>query len=186
MSPERKRSALVAGLATAPTQARVTPGTLDEVVARRMEAARQAGVTTGRTQDRDRAAQALDAACERLDRAREQAAAQVARTAVDLAVEIARTLVRNEIEAGRHNLEAMVREALGASGVGRGACVVHLHPVDAAQLADVKFRAGTTLEADEAVLRGDVHVSTPQGLLVRELHESLRSIRERLASEVSS
>lgn len=186
MSPERKRSSLLASLPAAPTQARLAQGQLDDVVARRLEAARQAGVAHGRAQDRDRAAQALDAACERLDRAREQAAAQMARTAVDLAVEIARTLVRREIDAGRHNLEAMVREALGASGVGRGACVVHLHPLDAAELADVKFRAGTTLEADEAVLRGDVHVSTPQGLLVRELHESLRSIRERLASEVSS
>ncbi len=184
MSPDPKRSALFVSLAAAPTQARLAPGTLDDAVARRIEAARQEGVAIGRTQDRARAAQALDAACERLDRAREQASGFLSRNAVDLAVEIARTLVRSEIDAGRHNLEAMVREALGASGVGRGACVVHLHPLDAAELADVKFRAGTTLESDESVLRGDVHVSTPQGLLVREMHDALRSIRERLLAEV--
>ncbi len=185
MSPDRKRSALVAVLGAAPTRVQLAAGALDDVVARRLEAARAEGVACGQSQDRARAALALDAACERLDQAREQAAALVARTAVDLAVEIARTLVRSEIDAGRHNLEAMVREALAASGAGRGACVVHLHPLDAAELADVKFRAGTALEADDAVLRGDVHVSTPQGLLVRELDEALRSIRERLRAEVA-
>jgi hypothetical protein len=40
------------------------------------------------------------------------------------------------------------------------------------------------IEADTEVARGDVHVSTPHGLLVRELSESVASIAERLLAEV--
>jgi flagellar biosynthesis/type III secretory pathway protein FliH len=49
----------------------------------------------------------------------------------------------------------------------------------------VRFRAGTELEPDDAVARGDVHVETPHGLLVRETSEALRSIHERLLGELS-
>lgn len=132
-----------------------------------------------------RAARALELAAARLDAAREEAQAALARNAVALAVEIARTLVRKELMAGTHNIESMVREALAASGAGRGPCTVHLNPADIAQLQDVRFRAGTELEPDEAVARGDVHVETPHGLLVRENAEALRSIHERLLGELS-
>lgn len=186
MSTERSLTGLAVRLHAAPSQARIAPGGLEAALSRLLEASRQAGVAAGRSQDRDRAARALDQACERLDQARESAAAEIARTAVDLAVEIARTLVRVEIDAGHHQLEKLVREALAASGVGRSACVVHLNPLDAAALADVRFRSGTTIEADEAVSRGDVHVSTPNGLLVREVHEALRSIHGRLLEELAS
>lgn len=185
MSPERTTSLLSATLHAAPSQARIAEGDLDAALQRRLQAAVQSGVAIGRAQDRDRAARALDSACERLDKARESAAAQIAKTAVELAVEIARTIVRSEIDSGRMGLEQMVREALHASGVGRGACVVHLNPNDAAALADVKFRAGTQIESDDAVQRGDVHVSTPQGLLVREVHDALRAVRERLLAELA-
>jgi len=185
LSAERATSLLGATLHAPPTQARIAEGDLDAALDRRIQAAVQSGVSIGRAQDRDRAARALDEACERLDKARESAATQIAKTAVELAVEIARTIVRSEIDSGRMGLEVMVREALHASGVGRAACVVHLHPMDAAALADVKFRAGTEIEPDEAVQRGDVHVSTPQGLLVREVHDALRAVRERLLAELA-
>ena len=110
---------------------------------------------------------------------------RVAEQSGTLAVEIARTLVRKELMAGTHNMESMVREALAASGAGRGPCTVHLNPADLAQLESVRFRAGTELEADDAVARGDVHVETPHGLLVRENTEALRSIHERLLGELS-
>jgi hypothetical protein len=58
--------------------------------------------------------------------------------------------------------------------------VVHVNPVDAERLADVPFRAGTELEADPGVPAGSVHVTTPQGLLVRDLDQALGSIREHL------
>jgi flagellar biosynthesis/type III secretory pathway protein FliH len=179
------RQRLSVELHAPPTRVRVVDGDLDAALNRRLQAAVNSGIALGRAQDRDRAARALDLACQQLGTARENAPAQIAKSAVELAVEIARTIVRSEIDSGRMGLEQMVREALHASGVGRAACVVHLHPMDAAALADVKFRAGTEIEPDEAVQRGDVHVSTPQGLLVREVQDALRSVRERLLAELA-
>jgi flagellar biosynthesis/type III secretory pathway protein FliH len=186
LSTDADRNALRVELPARPASAKLAPGgdgALEAWIQRRVAAARTAGVEEGARQASTRAAKALEAACVRLDEARERAAEALSRNAVQLAVEIARALVRSEIEAGRHGLEAIVREALAASGVGRGACVVHLNPLDAASLADVKFRTGTTIEPDESVARGDVQVSTPQGLLVREMHEALRSVHERLLAE---
>jgi flagellar biosynthesis/type III secretory pathway protein FliH len=41
------------------------------------------------------------------------------------------------------------------------------------------------LEPDPAMLRGDVHVTTPQGLLVRELEPALDAVREQLLEDLS-
>ena len=76
-----------------------------------------------------------------------------------------------------------MRETLASSGVGRGNCTVHLHPDDFATLAQVSFRVGTKIEADSAVAPGDVHISTPQGLLVHETSQALESIRAALQAE---
>ena len=73
-----------------------------------------------------------------------------------------------------------MRETLSFSGGARGPCTVHLHPADAGALEGVPFRSGTEIEADPSVPRGSVHVTTPHGLLVRDLDEALRSIGERL------
>lgn len=126
----------------------------------------------------------LDAALAEIETLRETAVARLAQDASELAVEIARELVRCETRAGRHDIERIVRETLAASSVGRGACVVHLHPKDAARLERVHFRARTQLEADPAVAEGDVHVTTPQGLLVRDLEHALDTIGERLRQEL--
>ena len=45
------------------------------------------------------------------------------------------------------------------------------------------YGAGTAVESDPGVPRGSVHVTTPQGLLVRDLDEALRAIGERLHAE---
>ena len=82
-------------------------------------------------------------------------------------------------------MERIVRETLQAAGVGRGTCVVHLNPSDAARLADVVFRAGTTLESDPEVAPGDVHVTTPRGLLVRDVEAAVASIGERLRGDLT-
>lgn len=177
MSPE----ALTVRVDRSPTAARVVPGGLDGFLRRCLAQARAEG-------ERDasqRAAKAFEAATARLEAQQAEAADALARNAVQLAVEIARTLVRVEIDAGRHGLEKIVRESLAASGVGRGAAQVHLHPADHALVADVRWRSGTVVEADEAVQRGDVHISTHQGLLVREINDSLRAIHERLLGELA-
>lgn len=126
----------------------------------------------------------LERAVADLDAQREQALARLAQDAATLAVEIARELTRSEIRASRHDIERIVREALAASGVGRGEALVHVHPSDAARLADVPFRANTRIEADPALRAGDVHVTCAQGVLVREIDEALGGLRERLRQEL--
>ena len=126
----------------------------------------------------------LDAALDEIESLRESALTRLAQDAAGLAVEIARELVRAETKAQRHDIERIVRETLAAAAVGRGACVVHLHPHDAQRLESVHFRARTQIEADPAVPQGDVHVTTPQGLLVRDLEHALDTIGERLRQEL--
>lgn len=157
---------------------------LERLVESREASAREAGRREGRREAQLDSAAALEAAVARLDSARAAAADELSHTAVDLAVEVARALLRVEIPAGRYDLEGMVRESLSFSSVERGRCVVHLNPADAASLQEVRFRAGTEIEADAGVPRGSVHVTTPQGLLVRDLDEALRSIAERLHEEI--
>ena len=138
----------------------------------------------GASAERKRAAGALLKAAERLEAYRAEADGAAAHTAVELAVEIARHLLAVEIQAGRHDVERIVRDVLAASGVGRGECVVHLHPDDAAALAGVAFRAGTRLEPDVGVERGDVQVQTPSGLFVRDLSDALDEIGRRIMASL--
>ena len=185
---ERRSAAQRLELDAAPCGARLAagglPDALDRHVQRCEQQAHAAGRRAGEAAALAGAAGALAQATQRLDAAGEAAREQLAHTAVDLATDIVRVLLRSELPAGRYDLEGLVREALSFSGVERGRCVVHLHPADAARLADTRFRAGTEVEADEGVARGSVHVTTPQGLLVRDLDEALRSIAERLHAEV--
>ena len=191
MSPEPQARAATREplrLDAAPRGARLAEGGRADALARLLERreahAHARGRAVGEAEALEGAAAALLAASERLDAAREAAREGLAHTAVDLAVEIVRALLRVELPAGRYDLEGMVREALAFSGVERGRCVVHLHPQDAARLEGTRFRTGTVVEADEGVGRGSVHVTTPQGLLVRDLDEALRSVVERLRGEL--
>jgi flagellar biosynthesis/type III secretory pathway protein FliH len=179
LSPEAHAVALHA----VPTAARLIEGGLEEALEAYVVARERRAQEAGRLAARAGAFAALDAAAARLDHAREAALEGVVHQTVDLALEIARTLLRCELPAGRYDLEAMVREALSFSGVERGRCIVHLHPDDVGRLEGATFRAGTQLEADPGVPRGSVHVTTPQGLLVRDLDEALRAIGERLHAE---
>lgn len=139
----------------------------------------------GERAGREAAGAALDAAVLRLNVIEEEVRASLARTAAELALEIARTLLRTELARGNYDLERIVRETLGEASVGRSACVVHLHPADHARLADVRFRSSTRLEPDEGVARGDVHVETALGLLVRDLDGALESIGKRLQEDLA-
>lgn len=167
-----------------PSEARLAAGdlqaALERMLAAREAAAFEAGRREGEASMRASIVGAVDEAVARLDTSREEALTHLNHTAVGLAVEIARQLLRVELPTGRYDLEGIVREALSFSGAGRGRCVVHLHPADAGALEGVPFRAGTEIEADPSVSRGSVHVTTPHGLLVRDLDEALRAIGERL------
>lgn len=179
----QSRSSVV--LHAGPASAALVEGAFDAWLARRCASAREAGVLEGEVRAQRRAAQALDAACAQLESASQRAAEELTHSAVQLVLEIARVVLRRELDAGHYDLERIVRETLAFANVGRGSCVVHLNPADAAALADIRFRQGTTIEADADVARGDVHVTTPRGLLVREIDEALRAIGERIQGDLA-
>ncbi len=153
-------------------------------VRRAEERAFLAGMAHGREQGLADAAGRLEAAAERVAAAHEQALSDLSRTAVELATSIARTLLKRDVAAGNYDLEAMVRETLAEAAVGRNACKVHLNPADVEQLAEIRFRAGTEIQADEGVARGDVQVETSLGLLVREAIGAIDAIEKGLIEEV--
>lgn len=128
---------------------------------------------------------ALEMAAERLDQAREAAENEVPGQVIDLAVAIARELLIVELHAGNYDLERMVRSTLADSGVGRGECTVHVSRQDAERLKSVTFRAGTRIEADPSLSDGDIQVTTPRGLLVREIDSCMDAIREQLLEEIA-
>ena len=156
----------------------------DVVVERLVDKAQANGFAEGVNAANVTSAQALSEAAAQLDAYREEAMGSVVRTSVELAIEIARHLICVEVESGRHDVERIVREALAASGTGRGECVVHLHPDDTATLAGVQFRAGTRLEPDVGVARGEVQIETQSGVLVRDLKDALQSIGERILASL--
>lgn len=167
----------------APIEARVSDGPFDQALGRLIQRQMQAARVQGARDARAALGVDLDGAMQRLDTAREQAVEQLAHSAVELALEITRSLLRAEIPEGRYDLEAIVREALAFSGTGRGRCMIHVNPSDAEKLEDVQWRAGTAIEPDPDVSRGSVHITTPQGLLVRDLDDAMGSIRERLLGD---
>lgn len=178
MSPEPLR------LPRAPRGARVVAEDAAALRARlsgeREARAFERGREQGRREAVEGAAGALEQAAERLDRAREEAADELARAAVELSLAIARELLVRELAAGGCDVEALVRETLRHSRAEHAPCAVHLHPGDAARLSQARFRAGVTIEADEAVGPGCAHVLTPQGLLVRDQRELLDAVAARL------
>ena len=167
-----------------PTGARLSSRSLDQLsedwIAERCERAREEGRQEALDELSGSTGKALVEAARRLDVAREQAEREVGPFAVELAVGIANLLLRREVDSGHYDIEGIVREALAASGVGRAPCVVHLNPTDVERLEGVPFRKGTEIEADTSLAAGDVHISTPQGLLVRELDGCLAAVREKL------
>lgn len=147
----------------------------------RLADARRAGEHEGRAA----ASAVFEAAVAALEEREATLVASLSRGSIELALEIARALLRTELREGHYELEKIVRETLGESGVGRNPCVVHLNPADHARLADVRFRSGTRLEPDEGVPRGDVHVETPLGLFVRSMDRALEAIAQRLREELA-
>ena len=154
------------------------------LLARAYQRGFEAGAASAAQDRREEAAELLNAAADQLVARSEELTKSAAHTALELGLVVARELVLREVSNGEHDVEGIVRAALGTGGQGRGPCVVHLNPADAASLASTEFRAGTRIESDPGVRRGDVHVETSMGLIVRELDECLREVGERLREEL--
>ncbi|MDP6370395.1 MAG: FliH/SctL family protein [Planctomycetota bacterium] len=150
----------------------------------RLAAAREAGRLAGIEEAHGASASLIHTACDQLQAAQAQSIGQLSSDSVSLALEIVRQLVRVQLDEQRHDLEAMVRETLAQSQVGRGACLVNVSKADAALLAEVPFRAATRIEVDPDMCSGDVHVTTPDGTLVREIEPLLENLAQRLAKDL--
>lgn len=176
-------------LSTPPSGARLIAGTAVDYLARlskeREDRAYARGRADGAADAASTSGRALEKACAALEAARAESLDAVARDTVELAIAIAEEIVRVEVGLDRHAIERIVREALAATGVGRGPCVIHVNPRDAARLASTSFRTGTTVEADPDVAAGDCHITTPRGLCVREIESLLVTIAERLREETA-
>ncbi len=183
MSPEPIRTT------RSPSGVRLVSGTpvdaFEEVSQRRIDAALVRGEGIGRSEVLRTGLQGLDDAVQRLDEATDDARRRVGEGALELALAIARRLLRTEIDAGRYDLETIVREVLHESGAGRGNCTVHVHPDDLVLLAGVEFRAGTELVPDTSVAKGDVRVTTPDGILVRDVERAVEAIGDRIRGDVA-
>ncbi len=149
-----------------------------------LERAREIGRSEGSAAARDEAVVRLEHALSACETERLAVCGGLARFSVELALTIAREILRREISSGNFDLEKIVRETLSEASVGRGSCVVHVHPVDCQSLKDVRFRTGTAVQADDGVRRGDVHVETSLGTLVRETARLLDAVRQRLLEEM--
>lgn len=171
--------------AGAPIGATTKPGTLERYVEESRGRALDAARADGRAAAIADAAATLTRATEALDASREACLVEVTSTAVELGLGIAQSLVRSELSANRHDIEAIVREVLAAATQRRTTTRVLVSPDDAERLKEVTFRAATEIVADESVSTGSVRVETPQGVLVRDIDESLRAISARLKGEVS-
>ena len=147
-----------------------------ELCERAQAFAREQGLREGLA----RAGELFDRAVQHLEAIESESRAALARASIELALEIARVLLGRELAQGNYDLEGIVRSTLSEAAVGRSPCVVHLHPGDHAALSATRFRSGTRLAPDEGVPRGDVHVETALGLLVRDLDGALESIGRRL------
>ena len=101
-----------AAVRTARVSSRSPQELLEEASAQEVARAHAAGVAEGRGDSLAAGRTALDAAVDRLDTAREAAAESLASQAIELAVGIASTLLRTELDAGRYDLERIVREEL--------------------------------------------------------------------------
>lgn len=171
----------------APTGALISSLSLPELQEQANDAAldqaRTEGIAMGKADATSSGCEALEAAVTRLDHAREDALTKIAAQSIQLAVGIASEILKHEIRQGNYNLEAIVRGALDQAGTGRKSVVVHVSPEDAEVLKEVTFRRGTEIAPDPELSRGDVHIDTPRGVLVRSTTDALDTIKERLLEE---
>ncbi len=152
----------------------------------RVEEARRAGEEHGRIQALGELAQLIDSAVEACSATAERLGEDFSRRTGGLAVEIAAQVLRREIDAERYDLEGMVRQALAVAATGRAPAVIRVSPKDAERLTKVPFRSGTTVEADPAMIPGNVHVVCARGVVVREVDEILSHVRAALLGEASA
>jgi flagellar biosynthesis/type III secretory pathway protein FliH len=150
---------------------------LDARVAEVAAAAERRGMRAGRAEALAELGALVDSAVEQTHAAGERAAAALAARTAECVVTVAAHVLKREIDAGRYDIERMVRDTLATAATGHAPCVVRVHPSDADRLAAVPFRARTEVRADPELSPGSVQVDTAQGAVVRDVHVVMRQLR---------
>lgn len=129
------------------------------------------------------AAHALRSAAAELEADRLRLTGEMESAAVDLALQIARRIVHAEIDAGRHDIDAQVRQAVEELP-HTGAKVVHLHPVDY-QRASLSSADDETLRliADPQIEPGHCLVESEVGAVEHNPEEALVTIEKQLKDQ---
>ncbi len=175
-------------LSVPPSSVRVRPEpsgqALDAVIAEILESERTLAFEAGRAQANAELAGLVDQLTSELDEDAAHNLNELAEASTRIGIQVARELLKLEVVAAGHDIEAMVRSALGQLRSGRDACQVRLHPEDLARLEGVAFGSTVSFEAEPSIRRGDVVVISPQGRLVRSLDDAMDAIGDALRAEL--
>jgi len=138
------------------------------------------------------ARQALQDGLEKLQTLRAELIRQAEQQLVELALDIARTALMQEIQAGRYEIDPIVKAALQRVPP-RQTVVAHLHPEDWARCQMARDSGGTAgppsrvageihFVADPSVPRAECVLETPEGSVQSALDDHLDRIGEALSS----
>jgi flagellar assembly protein FliH len=106
----------------------------------------------------------------------EQAQARLEQQVMELAIDVARTVLMQEVQAGRYEIEAIVREAL-AQVPARQEVVVHLSPADLERCSLAESPApGVRFVADANLAAASCLVETREGVVESSVEASLDAV----------
>lgn len=174
-------------LAQAPVGVRLrpeNPGALDGFLAEQLERERKLAFEAGYAQASGELSDLITRLAKDLEEDANRNLDQLAEASARIGIRVARELLKLELVAQGHDVEAMVRASLSQLRSGRDACEVRLHPEDLERVERASFGATVSFCEDQSVRRGDVIVISPQGRLVRSLDDSLDAIGEALHAEL--
>jgi flagellar biosynthesis/type III secretory pathway protein FliH len=128
---------------------------------------------------------ALESAAAQLNQARAEMLAEAEEQLLELAIGLAGKAMMQDIEAGRHRIEPLLKEAL-LRVQGRQDVVVYLHPEDLAQCLTEEGQpselCNVKLQADEVVHRGQCLVETSQGAMISSFTDRMDDLADVIRS----
>lgn len=140
----------------------------------------------GKAAQLDSARQALAAAADQFHQVQEQLVGELEQHVVELALKVTRKVLMQEVQAGRYEIEPIIKEALLHVSV-RKDVVVHLNPQDYCECEMVKQQgggAGNTGDlhfvSDPVVPRASCVLETSQGVIESTIEGHLDEITSAL------
>jgi flagellar biosynthesis/type III secretory pathway protein FliH len=131
------------------------------------------------------ACSALESAAAQLRQAHAQLLAEAEEQLLELAIGLASKAMMQEIQAGRHRIEPLLKDAL-LRVQGRQDVVVYLHPDDLAQCLTEDGQppelCNVKLQADEVVHRGQCLVETSQGAMISSFTDRMDDLADVIRS----